>query len=311
MANVVTVTLNPAVDESTSVDRVVPEDKLRCDAPTFEPGGGGLNVSRVLARLGVDGLALWTRAGTTGEQLSDLLDATEVPHQAIEVSGMTRTNVVVYERNSTHQYRFGMPGPNLSEADLRVVLGAVLEAARGAEYLVLSGSLPPGAPEDLYAQLARATPPHTKVVLDTSGAALSEGLKAGVDLVKPNLGELARWAGRPLEDDAQIQAAATSLVASGHAAHVVVSLGAGGALAVGPDGVFEARAPTVPIRSKVGAGDSMVGGLVLGLTRGLPLDQVLKYGVAAGAAAVMTPGSELCWAEDVWRLEAQTRVRAL
>lgn len=311
MSEVVTVTLNPAIDQSTSVDRVVPEDKLRCAPPSFEPGGGGLNVARVLARLGRKPRALWTSAGTAGTQLSGLLDDAGLDHEAIPVSGLTRTNVVVYEDSSTHQFRFGMPGPRLTAADLQVVLERFARLEPAPKLVVLSGSLPPGAPEDLYAQIVRGLAAGTKVVLDTSGPALRAGLGAGAFLVKPNLRELSQWADAPLEDDEHIVAAARRLLSVGPAERVVVSLGAAGALAVDAGGAWVARAPTVPIRSKVGAGDSMVGGLVSAMLEGADFPDVARRGVAAGAAAVTTPGSELCLAEDVWRLEGQTRVSAL
>lgn len=311
MTSVVTVSLNPAIDQSTSVDRVVPEDKLRCAPPSFEPGGGGLNVSRALGRMGTESLALWTSAGPAGQQLHGLLDAVGLTHRAIPVSGLTRTNVVVFEASSTHQYRFGMPGPTLGEADLAAVLGAVQRLEPTPEVVVLSGSLPPGAPADTYAQLIRALPETVRVVLDTSGEALQAGLQAGVHLLKPNLRELSRLAGRALESDADVVAVARDLISARKATRVVVSLGAGGALAVSAEEVLEARAPTVPIRSKVGAGDSMVAGMVHALRAGGGLGELVRQGVAAGAAAVMTDGSELCRPEDVARLAPQVHVRAV
>jgi 6-phosphofructokinase 2 len=310
MARVVTVSLNPAIDESTSVDRVVPEDKLRCTQPVFEPGGGGVNVSRALARLGTESLALWTCGGAAGQQLHGLLSAAGLQHRGIPVSGLTRTNVVIFETSSTHQYRFGMPGPELGAEDLAVVLAACRGLSPAPEVVVLSGSLPPGAPADTYAQLAAALPPGARVVLDSSGAALQAGLGPRVHLVKPNLRELGLLAGRPLVDDADVVAVARGLTERGLAERVVVSLGAGGAVAVDADAAWEARAPTVPIRSKVGAGDSMVAGMVRALLAGAGLDEMLRWGVAAGAAAVMTDGSELCRRDDVERLLGQVRVRA-
>lgn len=311
MTSIVTVTLNPAIDESAAVDRVVAEDKLRCDAPTFEPGGGGLNVSRVLERLGAPSRALWTSAGEPGKHLSELLDGAELTHEPIPVSGRTRTNFVVYERAHGVQYRFATPGPELSANDAELVLLTLRSLKPAPAFVVLSGSLPPGAPDDLYAQISAGLPAATKVILDTSGPALGHGLAAGVFMVKPNLRELGAWTGNPVQDDVQIRAAAEVLLDAGHAEYVVVSLGAGGAIAVGPHSAFEVRSPTVPIRSKVGAGDSMVGGLVHGLHLGEPFEEVIRRGVAAGAAAVMTPGSQLCRATDIQRLAPLTRVQAL
>lgn len=312
MRSVVTLTLNPAIDASTTVDRVVPEDKLRCAPTHYEPGGGGINVARVLHRLGVEARALFTSAGTTGAQLAGLVRAHQVPASTIPVSGETRTNFTVYETSSTQQYRFGAPGPELSEADRERIVDTLWALEPRPGIVVLSGSLPPGAPDDFYARIRKSFPDDLEVVLDSSGAALSAGLKAGgYALVKPNLRELAELSGRELESDAAIVAAARSLVDAGRSRWVVVSLGAGGALGVSADHALMLRAPTVPVQSKVGAGDSMVAGLVHGLATDAPPEAMLQQGVAAGAAAVMTPGSELSRAEDIHRLAPLVQIVSL
>ena len=305
MAPVVTITLNPAVDKSISVDQVVPERKLRSEPPVLEPGGGGLNVARVLRELGVAADAHWTRGGPTGARLEALLDELGLEHHPIAIEGETREHLIVFELATGQQFRFGTPGPELTEAELEAVVARVAALDPATPYLVLSGSLPAGVPDDTYARLTRAAPPGCRVVLDTSGAALREGLDAPVYLVKPNMRELGQLAGHPIEDDDEVAGVARRLIARGSVEVVVTSLGAGGAMATTADEHWHVRAPTVRIRSAVGAGDSMVGGIVAALAGGRELHEAIRYGVAAGAAAVKTDGTQLCRRADVERLYEQ------
>jgi 6-phosphofructokinase 2 len=303
---IATLTLNPTVDESASVDRVVAERKLRLTEPAREPGGGGLNVARAARELGEEVLAVWTRGGHTGGMLEDLLEAEELPSLAVPIAGMTRTSLVVHETSSNLQYRFGTPGPRVSEAELDAVLEALRTIDPPPRFLVASGSLPPGVDRAFYARLAAAVDPgRTRLVLDTSGEPLRRAIAGRVFLVKPNLRELATLAGRELESDADIQEAACGLVAASGVEVVLASLGAGGAVLAWSGGCERIHAPTVPIRSKVGAGDSTVAGVVVGLSRGLSVPEAARFGVAAGSAAVMTPGTELCRRADVERLYAE------
>jgi len=305
MPTVVTLTLNPAIDKSISVDQVVPERKLRSDRPVLEPGGGGINVARVLRELGVRASAHWTRGGPTGARLETLLDAMGLEHHPVVIEDETRENLIVFERATGQQFRFGTPGPVLSELELEALAGRVAAMSPSTPYLVLSGSLPEGVPDDTYARLAQAAPSGCRVVLDTSGAALQRGLDTHLFLVKPNVRELGQLAGRPIESDDQVRDVARQLIARGMVEVVVTSLGPGGAMATTADQHWHVRAPTVAIRSAVGAGDSMVGGIVAALAAGRPLREAIRYGVAAGAAAVKTDGTQLCRRADVERLDAQ------
>jgi len=305
MAPVVTVTLNPAVDKSISVDKVVPERKLRSDHPVLEPGGGGINVARVLRELGVAVDAHWTRGGPTGARLETLLDELGLEHHPLPIEGETREHLIVFELSTGQQFRFGTPGPELTEAELEGIVARVAALDPATPYLVLSGSLPAGVPDDTYARLAQAAPRGCRVVLDTSGAALQRGLDTHLFLVKPNVRELGQLAGRPIESDDQVRDVARRLIARGMVEVVVTSLGAGGAMATTADEHWHVRAPTVAIRSAVGAGDSMVGGIVAALAARRPLREAIRYGVAAGAAAVKTDGTQLCRRADVERLFAQ------
>jgi 6-phosphofructokinase 2 len=305
MQPIVTLTLNPSIDVSTTVPRVVAEDKLRC-APRRDPGGGGLNVSRAIHNLGGASMAVHTAGGPTGDMLCALLDQAGIARCTVSTRQWTRENLHVEELSTNHQYRFGMPGPELAEGEWRSCLMAVSELAPAPDYLAASGSLPQGVPDDFYAELARwGRGQGVRVVVDTSGAALSRAVEAGVYAIKPNLRELAALAGHALDTEDQQEQACRRLVESGRCEVVLASLAAGGALLCTADGAWRLRAPDVPVRSRVGAGDSTVAGFVLALTRGLDAVEAARFGVAAGTAAVMTPGTELCRREDVEALYAR------
>jgi 6-phosphofructokinase 2 len=303
MKPIATLTVNPTVDQNTRVQQVVPERKLRCERPRTEPGGGGVNVSRAIHRLGGDSTLLYLAGGLTGDMLERLLDGEGLAQRRIPIEGWTRENLIVFESISGQQFRFGMPGPDVREAEWRRCLDELRELEPAPGYLVASGSLSPGMPVDFYARVAEvAGELNARLVVDTSGEALREAARAGVYLLKPNAGEFQALVGRELKGEAEQLEAAQALVRSGSCEVLVISLGAGGSLLVTSGGSEHLRTPTVPIRSKVGAGDSMVAGIVLGLARDLALRDAVRLGVAAGAAAVMTEGTELCRREDTERL---------
>lgn len=303
MAGIVTLTLNPTVDLAVSTHRVRPDDKLRCSVPQRDPGGGGVNVARAASRLGADALAVIPVGGPPGQQLCQLLDAEELPMATIDIAGETRESWTVDEAATGDQYRFVLPGPMLSEDEVDACLAAVGEHAE--TLVVASGSLPPGVANDTFARLVEdGARSGCRTIVDTSGAALRAAVDAGAFLVKPNLRELSQLVHRDIEHDSEIHAAALELLGGGTQA-VVVSMGAGGVMLVTRDSVEHVRSPTVPIRSRVGAGDSAVAGIATSLLRGDELLTAVRRGVAAGAAAVMTDGSELCHAEDAERLFAE------
>ncbi len=304
MKSIVTVTLNPTIDKSASVSHVVPERKLRCKSPRYEPGGGGLNVSRAIRKLGGESKAVYLSGGLQGKRLQHLLDKEGLDHRPTEIEEWTRENLIVYEESTGQQYRFGMPGPNVSEKEWRGFLDELSALGNKPDYLVASGSLPRGIPEDFYARLARKCKKEDiRLILDTSGKALSLAVEEGVFLVKPNVDELKALAGRDdFEDESRLEEVARGLVRDGKNQVVATSLGAAGAMLVWDGKCERLRAPTVSIKSKVGAGDSMVAGIVLSLARGKSILESVWFGVAAGAAAVMTPGSELCRRHDAEQL---------
>jgi 6-phosphofructokinase 2 len=296
----VTLTLNPSVDLTVRTERVTAEDKLRCSAPRHDPGGGGVNVARAALRLGADVLAVLPTGGPAGDRLQELLAAEDLPVGAIDIAGETRESWTVDETSNDDQYRFVLPGPSLSDDEIASCLAAVDEHAEAI--VVGSGSLPQDVADGTWARLVRSyADAGVRTIIDTSGAPLRAAVDAGVWLLKPNLRELADLVGRELEDDSAIRAAAEEVLGDGTDA-VVVSMGAGGAMLVTADGADHLRSPTVPIRSRVGAGDSTVAGIASSLLRGDDLATAVRWGVAAGAAAVMTEGSQLCRREDTERL---------
>lgn len=304
MQTIVTLTMNPALDKSTRTATVVAEDKLRCETLQVEPGGGGINVARAIHKLGGESLLLYTAGGMAGQEFEMLLQTQGLSGQPIPIAGSTRESFTVFEESSRHQYRFNMPGPTLTETEWRQAL-ELLAALPQPDYLVASGSLPPGVPDDFYALVAgQMAGTKTRVVIDTSGRALRTLVRhpAPVYLIKPNLAELAELAGEDLNDDEEIINAAQRIIDESGIQQIVVSLGAGGVIIVDDQRAARQRTPTVPIRSKIGAGDSTMAGIVLALARGLPGSEAIRFGVAAGAAAVMTPGSELCRRDDAERL---------
>jgi 6-phosphofructokinase 2 len=305
MPRIVTATINPAIDKSTTVGQVVPERKLRCKPPRLEPGGGGINVARAIHRLGGQATALWSQGGPAGQRFLELLNEEAIPHQPIPIAGPTRENLIVYEESSEQQYRFGMPGPELDQQELNRWIEAIDRMDPPPDYFVASGSLPPGAPADLYARMADRLGPDCRTIVDAKGVALREAVQRGVYLIKPNVRELAGLTGQDADEGQAVERQAKSLVENQKVQVVVVSLGRGGALLVTADVVRHFRSPTVPIRSKVGAGDSMLAGIVLSLARNETVDQAVAFGVAAGTAAVMTPGTELCRREQTETLHRE------
>ncbi|MDO8491388.1 MAG: 1-phosphofructokinase family hexose kinase [Dehalococcoidia bacterium] len=305
MKTIVTLTINPAIDKSTSVEHVVAERKLRCNTPRHRPGGGGINVSRAIHNLGGDSLALYPAGGTVGKRLRDLLDEEGIKHQWTAIQDTTRENLMVLDEATNVQYRFGMPGAQMHETEWRQLLDELPLISPRPDYIVASGSLPPGVPDDFYVRAAGvAKDLGARFIVDTSGEALRAIVQAGgAYLLKPNMREIAELAGHQIRDDPDLEQATMDIVKQGQAEVLVVSIGAAGALLVSKDGHRRLHAPPVPIKSKIGAGDSMVAGIVLSLARGKPLLDAVRFGVAAGSAAVMV--TELCSKEDTERLYQQ------
>lgn len=303
MAAIATLTMNPALDLATETERVRPTDKLRCAAPRYDPGGGGINVARVACRLGAQAVAVFPSGGPAGALLEELLADECVDARPVAIAGRTRESFVVSERESGDQYRFVMPGPELSEDEQERCLAALGALSPAPAIVAMSGSLPPGVAPGYAARVARLCRRiGARLVLDTSGPALAAAAGEGVFLLKPNLRELEELAGRAIASEDDELAAARSLVEGRAAEAVVLSLGERGALLVTAEAAERVASPRVTVASAVGAGDSMVAGIACGLVAGLPLARAVRLGTAAGAAALITAGTGLARRDDVERL---------
>jgi 6-phosphofructokinase 2 len=312
VATIVTLTMNPSLDMNVTSGRVRANQKIRCGTPRHEPGGGGVNVSRVAHRLGEAVTTVLVSGGPIGETLVGLVNDEGLDSHPIGVGGTTRQNPTFSEDGTDDQFRFVLPGPHLEEPDWQACLDEITGLDPLPPMVVASGSLPPGVPVDFYARLAHALRDRdTRLIVDVSGEALAATASAGVYLLKPNIDELRELCGHDADAELDFEAAADSLVEEGAAEVIVLSLGAAGAhLAQRGEPGLDLRAPTVPVESRIGAGDSMVAGIATALARGWPLVDAVRFGLATGAAAVMTPGSELAQRDDAERLYARLKSEA-
>lgn len=303
----VTVTLNPALDLSATVPRVEAGPKLRTGPVAAEAGGGGLNVARVAAGQGVPVLALACLGGATGQRLAALLaDIPGLTLQSLPAPADTRESLSVTCAATGGQFRFVLPGPAFDPAQAEGLVARIAAALPPGALVVLSGSQPPGLPDDLPQRLAAALPPGADLVIDTSGPALDR-LLASPDRARPPLllrldeGEIrSRHPGA--EDAALAPALARALLAQGTARAIAIACGARGNVLATAGAAWTCTPPQVAVVSKVGAGDSFMGALAAALALGQDWPDALRLGTAAAAAAVGTPGTELCHPETVARL---------
>ena len=308
---ILTVTLNPSIDVSAVTERVTSEHKLRCAEVRRDPGGGGINVARVLKRLGADCKALYPAGGILGQLLRRLLEAEGIASIVLDIAAEARESFTVLERASGREFRFVLPGAQLADGEWQACLDRVVAMAEPPAYVVASGSLPPGAPEDFYARLARVVRERgSRMALDASGPALAAALEEGVYVVKPNLRELRELTGQPLEREEEWAAAAGELVTAGKAQVVALSLGHRGALLAAQD--VRLRAPAIPVKiaSTVGAGDSFLAAMVWSLASGGTLEEAFRYGIAGGTAALLAPGTSLAHKDDTERLASRVELQA-
>ncbi|HEY6504892.1 MAG TPA: hexose kinase [Chitinophagaceae bacterium] len=302
MSQIITITFSPCIDKSTSVPALVPEKKLKCAAPKLEPGGGGINVARAIKKLGGEATAIYPAGGYTGKYFNKLMADEAVPSIIIETESESRENIIVLEESTNRQYRFGMPGTELKETEWKQLLGTV-EEIKNVGFIVASGSLPPGVPVDIFARIgATAKKRNIKFIVDTSGDALKYAAGEGVYLLKPNLGELGSLVGKTYLAPGEAALAAKQVIEKGNCEVVVVSMGDAGALLVTKEKLIKFSPPPVKRKSTVGAGDSMVAGIVLKLSKDMSLEESVQYGVACGTAATMNAGTELCRLQDVEKL---------
>lgn len=315
MPDILTVTLNPTIDLSTCVDRVLAGEKLRCGPPVTDPGGGGINVSRAIRLLGGESRALVALGGHNGEKLRALLEAEGIRLIPLLAPGETRLSLAITETATAAQYRFVLPGPVWNEAGLKAVLAAITTAAPEAGHVVISGSVPEGLPAELVGlTCAKIGKCGARLLVDTSGPALT-WLAAGSDCppfaVRMDRAEAEALAGHPLPTRADSVRFAGELVARGVASVVIVARGPDGSVLAAEGLRLHAEAARVPVRSKVGAGDSFVGAFTLSLARGSDLAHALQWGAAAASAAVMTDATALCTRADTEALFARCPVTDL
>ncbi len=298
MPAIVTITFSPCIDKSTTVPALIAEKKLQCTNPKLEPGGGGINVARAIKKLGGEAIAIYPAGGYSGNYFKALMQNENVQSVIIESANETRENIIVLEESTNQQYRFGMPGTTLLENEWQQCLTTVQEM-KNVEYIVASGSLPPGVPVDIFARIAAiAHKNNAKLIVDTSGEALKQAVNEGLYMIKPNLGELSSLLGKEELNIELVDDAARTIIAKGKCEVVVVSMGPAGAMLVTKELALQIMPPAVKRKSTVGAGDSMVAGMVLSLAENKSLTETVQYGVACGTAATMNPGTELCRKED-------------
>ena len=298
--NIVTLTINPALDKSAKIDQLLPEQKLKCKAIEFQAGGGGVNISRVLHTLGVKNNCMFTCGGDTGKTLKGLLEDEKLELTPIAVEAWTRENLAVVDAKTDLQYRFGMPGQGLSAAEIKIVKSAINKIVTDNSLFIISGSIPDAMSSDFYIELIDSlSAKNVKIIVDTSGEALKASLKKPVFLMKPNQGELAQLAGKDFLTKTEQENFAMELINNKHAEYVVVSLGARGAFLASESGIFYQNTPSVKVKSTIGAGDSMVAGLVYAIEQGMSSQDILKWGVVCGVATTMTGGTNLATKENI------------
>lgn len=302
MERIATLTMNPAIDSSCEAETVSPTHKIRTHNERYDPGGGGLNVARVLHRFGAPVEAIYMSGGPTGALLDGLLDNAGLARIAVPMHDQVRMSLAVYERSTGHEFRFVPEGPALSQAEAQAAVRAVLD--NPCPWLVASGSLPRGVAPDFFASLsAPLAQQGRRLVLDTSGAALKAAFEAGgIYLAKPSIGEFEILLERKFASPQEIGAAALELVRAGKAQMIAVTMGEQGAVLAHQAGVVTHPGVQAVARSATGAGDSFVAGMVHGLLRGEPPEQAFRRGIAAGTAAVLTPGTGLCEPAEVERV---------
>lgn len=298
---ITTLTLNPSLDKSTHFSGLLAEQKIRCEIPRYDAGGGGINVSKAILKLGGHSLCIFTSGGSSGEMLETLITNQKIESAIIKTKNWTRENFIAFDDLSQAQYRFGFPGNELLDVEIDAILKSIQDLQ--SDYLVISGSLNEGVSSDFYQKIAEtAKASNIKVIVDTSGEALNKVLETGVYLIKPNIGELAKLIGVERLEMNEVAPAAQKLIEKGCAEIIVVSLGPQGAVLVTANQTEFVAAPNVVKKSTVGAGDSMVGAMTWALSQNKSLKEVVQWGVACGSAATMNEGTQLFNVADASRL---------
>jgi 6-phosphofructokinase 2 len=308
---IATVTLNPSLDRTVTVEELVMDEANRWTSLRRDPGGKGINVSRVIHELGGETVAYGFIGGIDGETLKHLLQQQAVPFDFTPIKGEIRSNFIIADLATYHQTRIDAPGPHIMRHELQKLVQKVKHISPKPDFLVFAGSVPPAVPADIYRQLIEAAKNNgIKTVLDSDNKWLKEGIKAKPNVIKPNVHEAEELLGKHLRSEAAIVKALKLLVDRGIEV-AVISRGKDGLIAANGEMVLKAIPPQVEVRSTVGAGDSTIAGLVLKLNEGLAIDEACRWAVAAGTAATLAPGTELCRREDVERLLSKVKIKRL
>jgi 6-phosphofructokinase 2 len=305
LTQIVTLTINPAVDVSTSVKKMVPFTKMRCAQALRDPGGGGINVARVLKRLGVEATAIYPAGGATGQLLARLIEREGVRSIVIPTTNDTREDITIFDETTREQFRLVFPGAPLSDFEWRECLGSIARITPQPVFVIASGSVPAGVPHDFFGRVAQASKAPSKIIVDTSGPFLKAALDAGVYLIKPNLREFQELAGIASADEATLVEAGRRLFDRYRIEVIALSMGPAGALLITRDMALRANGLPIDPISVSGAGDSFLAAMVWSLVKSNSLETALRYGVAGGSAALLNPGTELCRSMDVHRLASQ------
>lgn len=289
---IVTLTPNPSIDRTVTVERLHPGEVNRATTTRTDPGGKGVNVARALIRNQGEALAVLPLGGPDGQWMAHALTDGGVPHRAVPIAGNTRTNIAIVD-SSGETTKINEPGPQLDAGTVAALLEAIPTQAR---FVALCGSLPPSTEPSLFGAMTATH--RARTVVDTSGPALAMAVAQGPALIKPNAEELAELAGRTLHTLGDVEAAARAIVDQGVGV-VVASLGADGALWVSATDLVFAQASVERPLSTVGAGDCLLAGVLGALDRGADPVEALRQGVAWGAAAVSLPGSAVPGPSDI------------
>jgi 1-phosphofructokinase len=308
---IITLTLNPAIDQTLVLERFVAGDTLRVKSSRFDPGGKGINVSRVVRELGGETVAMGFAPGGLGRYIEQTLKAEGIECDFVHTKGETRTNITIVDEARHMHTILSDPGPQIGSRFVEQLLAKLRKRLRANDWLVVAGSIPPPLSPEVYAEiisLARENWVHT--VLDADGPALVGGVEGRPEMVKGNRRELERLLGRQLGDENSTLEAA-SILRERAIRMAVVTRGREGAVAVCDDGSWRGLAPRVRAVSAVGSGDAFLAGVVLCLSRGEVMEEALRLGVAAGTACVLTPGTELCHRREVDILQPRVRVQRI
>lgn len=303
-----TITLNPALDRTIWIKVINPDDCNRIENEQLYAGGKGIDVSKVLTKLGISNKALGFVGGFAGEELEGLLINEGIACDFVRISGRTRTNIIVNDMSAGTQTLFNAKGPTITAYELIQIIHKI-ENLDSPEYVIISGSLPQGVNPEIYRKIIEIVKGRgAKVILDTDGEALTVGMQALPNVIKPNIHELSRFTGKPIDDLSSVIQAACEVRDLGIEI-VLISMGSRGMLMVSDGGQHLVQPPEVEAKNKIGAGDSAVAGFVYGLSTGKDPRQSLTYAVAAGTATILQAGTALCNLEDIHGLQAKLAIQ--